>query len=479
MKNKAILLVRVSTQHQDLTSQTEKVRAEAIKDGYSNDNIIILEDKESAVKLSEEERNGLNRMKEHIEKGYVECVYTYEVSRISRQPAMLYNIRDYLREHGVQLIVLNPYMKMLNDDGTLSPTANIFFSVFAGLSENECYLRQQRIARGFERKRKSLEHAGGQIPYGYELDKEHHYIIKENEASIVRRIYEEYADGKSLKYIAKQLQTEGYKSHINITSLTRMMFRMLHRNYYAGDWKHPAIVSKTTYERVQTRADDNRTYYGENTITALLKGLMYSVASGHMMGARFKTNQYICNRTRNHSCKMTTADMIVLGVAKEWYGNIHSYRRNEYEKLVKTKIEQCNRIIIQQEKNITTNQDKIDRIEERYIDGKISKERADALEKRAFDEMNTYRKLYDKAMSDKKKLEGELANDKIVLTDRDIVTDMVDKVYFERQSKSVVTFIITNRYTGEERTLTVNAWSGEIKKISTKMRDSLNYVPMN
>lgn len=470
---KAILLVRVSTQHQDLTSQTEKVRAEAIKDGYSTNDIIILEDKESAIKLSEEERNGLNRMKEHIEKGYVDCVYTYEVSRISRQPAMLYNIRDYLIEHHVQLIILNPYMKMLDDEGNLSPTANVFFSIFTGLAENEMYLKNQRIARGFERKRKSLEHAGGQIPYGYTLDKNHHYIINEDEAIIVRRIYEEYADGKSLKYIAKQLQSEGYKANINIHSLVRMMFRMLHKDYYAGDWKHPAIVSKYIYDNVQTRADDNRTYYGENTRTALLKGIMYSVASGHMMGARFKTNQYICNRTRNNSCKMSTADIIVLGVAKEWHNIIHKYRRSEYVKIVKSKIEQCNRIISQQEKNITDNQNTIDRIEERYIYGKISKERADALEKRAFDEMNTYKKLYGQAISDKKRLEEELTNDKINMSDRDIVTDIVEKVYFERHSKSVISFTIINRYTGEERTLTVNAFSGEIKDMKVQTRPTL------
>ena len=60
---KCILLVRVSTIMQDLVQQTEKVRDAAIRDGYKEESIIIIEDKESAVKLSEEERNGLNNMK--------------------------------------------------------------------------------------------------------------------------------------------------------------------------------------------------------------------------------------------------------------------------------------------------------------------------------------------------------------------------------------------------------------------------------
>jgi folylpolyglutamate synthase/dihydropteroate synthase len=53
---KAIVLSRVSTSHQDLSQQTEEVLREAHKDGYSDRNIIIIENVESAIKLSEEER---------------------------------------------------------------------------------------------------------------------------------------------------------------------------------------------------------------------------------------------------------------------------------------------------------------------------------------------------------------------------------------------------------------------------------------
>lgn len=66
MENKAIILSRVSSEHQTLEQQTEAVLKEVRRDGYTDDNIIIIEDKESAIKLSEEERNGLNKMKEYI-----------------------------------------------------------------------------------------------------------------------------------------------------------------------------------------------------------------------------------------------------------------------------------------------------------------------------------------------------------------------------------------------------------------------------
>lgn len=48
MEKKAIILSRVSSEHQTLEQQTEAVLKEVEKDGYSDDNIIIIEDKESA-----------------------------------------------------------------------------------------------------------------------------------------------------------------------------------------------------------------------------------------------------------------------------------------------------------------------------------------------------------------------------------------------------------------------------------------------
>lgn len=59
MKDKCIILSRVSTIVQDLNQQTEEVKKQALADGYTE--IIIIEDKESAVKLDEESRLGLSK----------------------------------------------------------------------------------------------------------------------------------------------------------------------------------------------------------------------------------------------------------------------------------------------------------------------------------------------------------------------------------------------------------------------------------
>ena len=50
---KCILLSRVSTHSQDLKQQTDELINAAHKDGFKDEDIIIIEDKESAIKLSE------------------------------------------------------------------------------------------------------------------------------------------------------------------------------------------------------------------------------------------------------------------------------------------------------------------------------------------------------------------------------------------------------------------------------------------
>ena len=64
---KAILLVRVSTKAQDFDEQEREIYNMAIKDGYLPECIIPVCEKESGIKLAEEERAGLNKIKELIE----------------------------------------------------------------------------------------------------------------------------------------------------------------------------------------------------------------------------------------------------------------------------------------------------------------------------------------------------------------------------------------------------------------------------
>jgi DNA invertase Pin-like site-specific DNA recombinase len=96
---KVIILSRVSTESQNLEQQTQEILKQVYKDGYTDEDIIIIEDKESAIKLSEEERNGINRLKMYIESNTkIDSIYIYELSRLSRRQKFLFSLREYLIE---------------------------------------------------------------------------------------------------------------------------------------------------------------------------------------------------------------------------------------------------------------------------------------------------------------------------------------------------------------------------------------------
>lgn len=474
---KAILLVRVSSTHQDLVQQTEKVKAEAIKDGYSENDLIVLEDKESAVKLSEEERNGLNRLKYHVENDDIACVYTYEVSRISRQPAMLYNIRDFLMDHHVQLIILNPYMKMLNDDFTLSASANIFFGIFASMSENEGFLRKQRCQRGIDKRRASGKYFGGRIPLGYDYvdDK---LVINERDARLVRRVFNDYIDGVSVRDIGKMLQDEGFRPHLDLNTMRQNVFNILTREYYCGDNLHPAIITKELYDNAREKAKSKTVYKLGLPCEAIFKGKMFD-DNGYTMRVNNRQRFYFCDGT-TLSFKVT--DTILWGIVVEWYNNIYVIKKNEYtNKLIERKEQQQN-IVRTMTMHITDNQDKIDRIEERYIYGKISKERADELERKVFDQLNEYKRKLNDTNAELTRIDEMLRNDTVIrisshmtLNDMiEVVNNVVDRITVKKLAFYIANVTIRNKITGEIRIIEVNTRKCEIVNIKILKRPTLS-----
>ena len=90
MSKKCICLVRVSTEQQKLEGQKEKVISAAISDGYKLEEIAVVEGKESAIKLQEEERETLNEMKNIIAQyPTIESVYVFAIDRLARKVSII------------------------------------------------------------------------------------------------------------------------------------------------------------------------------------------------------------------------------------------------------------------------------------------------------------------------------------------------------------------------------------------------------
>lgn len=208
---KAILLVRISSSSQQLDEQTNNLVSHAISKGYTEDNLIIIEDIESAIKLAEEERNGLNRMKAAIDSDKsVKSVFVWELSRISRHPKTAYSIRDYFVENHVQLYCYSPSFQLLKNDLTdLDDNGSLLFALYIQMAEAEMRNKKARFHRSKIRNARTAKYSGGFIKYGYKVNDSGYYEINEKEAEFIRYIFDEYESGKSMMKLTKELKQRG------------------------------------------------------------------------------------------------------------------------------------------------------------------------------------------------------------------------------------------------------------------------------
>ena len=161
---KAVLFVRVSTEKQTLESQIEALKRTAFIDGYSDSDLIVIAKKESGVKLKESEREGLNELKSVIIENDVDCVYIFELSRLSRDPMTLYSVRDKIfKDNKVQLKCLKPTFSLLEEPERTKFDAmgSLVFSIFGCFAEQEVVEKKERFHRG--KAQKAIEAAGGTV----------------------------------------------------------------------------------------------------------------------------------------------------------------------------------------------------------------------------------------------------------------------------------------------------------------------------
>lgn len=396
---KAILFTRVSTLKQDEKSQEDVLRKQAIHDGFKDNDIIPIGNKESAVKLADEEREGLKELYSTIENGGVDCIYIWELSRLSRKPATLYRVRDYLFDNKIQLKCTTPNFTLLNEDRTqFDPTSNIIFSLFGALAEQEVIEKKERFARGKAKKAEEGKYAGGAIPFGYmvDYDRDKLIVINEEEASIVREIFDMYESGISIKNIAQEYYERG-----NLRLTISLVHNILINESYTGKSlkqpnssyfrSYPIIITQQQFDKCREIAKTNNTnasktktiYFGEKLIKCPTCGCNM-IGSGSKNHYKCYDAYYINKRLNGYSNedKCTNKSTIAINVLDSllWHYTqqaehvyMFEYHKQDVDKLNKEKD-----ILLDKLGGVATIkssiQAKLERLQEAYVDG-LSKDR--------------------------------------------------------------------------------------------------------
>jgi site-specific DNA recombinase len=180
-----------------------------------------------------------------------------------------------LKNKGVDIIFENENLK-LSDQQT-----ELVLAIMSAVAQEESRNISENIKWGYQRK---FERGEIQTKYknfmGY-TEKNGELVIVPEEAAIVKKIFELYADGYSIRKICSYLEDNGIKTKTGKTKWApNVIGKMLHNEKYKGctlmqktygedllsgkrkknrgeikqyyyEDTHPAIVSKELYEKVQ------------------------------------------------------------------------------------------------------------------------------------------------------------------------------------------------------------------------------------
>jgi len=172
------------------------------------------------------EREGFQKMEQAVLDGYVAAVFVKDMSRLGRDYLKCgYYTDNFFPDNDVRFVAVNDGVDSVEGDNEFAPFRNIM---------NEWY------ARDVSRKVRMAHHIRGNSgeplskpPYGYKKnpDSPKYWVIDEEAAEVVRRIYRMYLDGYGIEQIGVQLEGE----------------KVLAPNAYAAARGHKVSGKKTAY----------------------------------------------------------------------------------------------------------------------------------------------------------------------------------------------------------------------------------------
>ena len=353
---KCIIMTRVSTDLQELDIQEEECIKMAVADGYINDKehiILIPRLGESARKIGEIEtvktrrglvdieldRDGIWDMKEHIRLDpEIDCVYIWEVSRLARRMEILTPLLKYFADKKIQLKIKTSGIEFLNPDKSVNSASKMTIEILGEVAEQEMDIKIKRFKRTKKVMAEQGRYAGGKIPYGYEIDREHGniYKIKEEEATIVREIYDLYESGITQTCIAREFYRRGM-IEINLSKVNNILTneqytgRWIRQGWSSYDRRYPIIITPEQFDKCRKIASSNNTfaskcrniYYAHKLIVCKCGRLwgagpskvFYRCAEAHRTGNEFESHVLDC--THKISISINIMDSLLWHLAQQ------------------------------------------------------------------------------------------------------------------------------------------------------------------
>lgn len=249
MLDLAVAYVRVSSKNQDVDRQKNELKEYALAKEFKIEK--YFEDFISASKSNINDRKGFNELKRYLSssKKKIKHILVHEVSRLGRKNFEVQNAIEEFYQLGVNIHFRDLNKSTLDENGNKSPESSIIISILGSMAENETRLLADRIKSGLLNSAKKGLAFSDKIT-GYKKGLDGRPIIDEQDAPLVRRMYELAAKETTLYFISKKIYTE-FDREIN----SRTISGIIKNPFYKGERKYlgetilvDKIVDKEVWE---------------------------------------------------------------------------------------------------------------------------------------------------------------------------------------------------------------------------------------
>ena len=449
----------------------KKLLAKVAKEkGYTN-LVHFLDDGISGVTM---DRPGFVEMIRQLEQGKAAAVFVKDLSRLGRNYIEVGRLtEEFFPDHDIRLVAVSDNIDTAEGENELAPIRNLF---------NEWYARDISKKRRISNKIKG--NAGepmGQPPYGYIKDPNDpkHWIVDDEAAQVVRRVYSMTLEGFGTEQIAAQLEKDGVltpraywltkgikrpgkgkqqpptkwnsSTITKILSLQEYCGDILNFKTYSKSYKnkkridndrenwvvfqdvHEAIIERAVYEQVQQKRGKirkRRTNNGEhNMFSGLLvcadcgSNLHFHFNQGNPEIKYFNCSNYKGNRgtcTSTHYVRVDFLEEVVLGEIRR-LTKFASLYEDEFVKAVighSQQAEQTDRKLKEKElRTLLARDEELDGLFERIYEDNVSGKLSDD----RFAKMSRRYEDEQKELAEKiKKLRSEIEKQ----SSRSMTTDM-------------------------------------------------------
>ena len=279
---------------------------------------------EKARTGTNDNRPAFQKMMRDAQTGAFQYIIVYMMDRFARNRRDSIMYKEMLKEkYGIK--VLSALEPIADDEG------GEFYEMFLEWNAEKYSKRlSKRVRDGLDISVANGTYCGGKLIYGYKLDLEpisgrvgkfiKRVAINEEEASILRYVFEQYDKGVAKKEIAEALNRQGYR--MNGKPFTGKSFdKYIVNEKYTGEFSfgervctnmYPQIIDKGLFQRVQAKLQANHHVKGGEATAKepyLLTGKLYCghcgaeiVSDGGTSHQGKQHHYYTCKNRRKHTC---------------------------------------------------------------------------------------------------------------------------------------------------------------------------------